>query len=75
MAVASVADDEFDIDDSETGLSRDEGTRFVTRAKYAISFFNIGQGRVPFLPMPFLTVAATMSVNGGVDAVVDIFMI
>lgn len=46
----------------------DEGTRFVTRAKYAISFFNMGHGSVPFLPMPFLTVAATMSVRGGVGA-------
>ena len=28
-------------------------------------FFSIGQGSVPFLPMPFLAVVATMRVSGG----------
>lgn len=38
-------------------------TRFVTRAKKPISFFNWGHGRPPFLPMPREGVAARMSVR------------
>jgi hypothetical protein len=35
----------------------------VTRAKYAISFFNPVQGSVPARPMPMFRVAATIKVN------------
>ena len=35
----------------------------VTRAKYAISFFNPVQGRTPQRPMPILLVAATIKVR------------
>lgn len=45
----------------------------MTRAKYAISFFNPVQGRVPLRPMPIFVVAATMRVSsrgGIVDKVV-----
>lgn len=52
--------------DASDGLVEEvSGTRLVMRAKYAISFFSIGQGRVPFLPMPFLAVVATMRVSVG----------
>ena len=36
----------------------------------------MGQGRAPFLPMPFLGVAATMRVRGGgiVDSVILFFL-
>jgi len=43
-------------------------TRFVTRAKYPISFLSCGQGSVPALPMPREGVAARMRVSGNVDA-------
>jgi len=36
---------------------------FVTRAKYAISFFKPVHGSVPALPIPILRVAATIKVN------------
>lgn len=35
----------------------------MTRAKYAISFFNPVHGSVPALPMPILFVAATIRVS------------
>lgn len=57
-------------DDAEGGV----GTRLVTRAKYAISFLSIGQGRAPFLPMPFLCVAATMRVRGVGGIVVEVIV-
>ena len=41
------------------------GALFVTRAKYAISFFKPVQGSVPRSPMPILDVAATMRVRSG----------
>ena len=48
------------------GLVEVPGTRLVTRAKYAISFFSIGHGRTPPLPIPFLAVVATTRVSGGI---------
>jgi hypothetical protein len=54
------------------------GTRWVTRAKYAISDFN-RQGRAPRRPMPRLGVVATINVRenrgwgGIVELVEDMF--
>jgi hypothetical protein len=39
------------------------GIRFVTRAKYAISFLNPVQGSSPARPMPMFRVAATIRVS------------
>ena len=38
-------------------------TLFVTRAKYAISFFSPVHGKVPARPIPMFRVAATINVN------------
>ena len=59
----------FGVGDGDDGKG---GTRFVTRAKYAISpFSGRGQGRLPFRPMPRLRrLAATMTVRGVERAVV-----
>lgn len=41
----------------------DDDMRFVTRAKYPISFLSCGHGKPPFLPMPRDGVAARISVR------------
>ena len=46
-----------------SAVSARGGTRFVTRAKYPISFFNCGHGSVPPFPMPSEGVAARMRVR------------
>jgi hypothetical protein len=43
--------------------STPDSARFVTRAKYAISFLRPVQGNVPAFPMPILDVAATIRVS------------
>lgn len=56
-----------------------EETRFVTRAKYPISFFSCGHGSVPPFPIPSEGVAARMSVRlggfGMLDASLDVSVV
>ncbi len=54
---------EMEMDGRERGRSTPGSARFVTRAKYAISFLRPVQGNVPAFPMPMLEVAATIRVS------------
>lgn len=54
-----------------TAFMLPSGAFIVVRAKYDISLGR-RQGRVPFFPMPFVSVAATMSVSRGIPRVKSI---
>jgi hypothetical protein len=60
-----VAAVEEEVADKEGEREGEGGKRFVTRAKYAISFRNPVQGSAPLRPMPICWVAATMRVSSG----------